>query len=81
MAGTAAMTAAAAVGKFKGRVGAWWRSRREAARRDTGMSTAEYAVGTIAAAAFAAVLYKVVTSGTVSGALNSMIGKALDASF
>nr|WP_240449968.1 DUF4244 domain-containing protein [Streptomyces sp. S1] len=45
------------------------------------MSTAEYAVGTIAAAAFAAVLYKVVTSGTVSGALESMIGKALDASF
>jgi hypothetical protein len=28
---------------------------------DTGMSTAEYAVGTIAAAAFAAVLYTVVT--------------------
>nr|WP_234352052.1 MULTISPECIES: DUF4244 domain-containing protein [unclassified Streptomyces] len=45
------------------------------------MSTAEYAVGTIAAAAFAAVLYKVVTSGAVSGALESMIGKALDASF
>ncbi|MBY8818531.1 DUF4244 domain-containing protein [Streptomyces cinereoruber] len=82
MAGTAAVTAAAAaVGTLKGRVGAWWRSRWEAARRDTGMSTAEYAVGTIAAAAFAAVLYKVVTSGTVSGALNSMIGKALDASF
>lgn len=64
-----------------GRAGGWWRARREAARRDAGMSTAEYAVGTIAAAAFAAVLYKVVTSGTVSGALESMIGKALDASF
>ncbi|MFJ4872211.1 DUF4244 domain-containing protein [Streptomyces sp. NPDC088757] len=74
----AAMTAVAAV---RGRVGGWWRARREAVRRDAGMSTAEYAVGTIAAAAFAAVLYKVVTSGTVSGALESMIGKALDASF
>lgn len=29
---------------------------------EAGMSTAEYAIGTIAAAAFAAVLYKVVTT-------------------
>jgi hypothetical protein len=29
---------------------------------EAGMSTVEYAIGTIAAAAFAAVLYKVVTS-------------------
>ncbi|MFJ2113155.1 DUF4244 domain-containing protein [Streptomyces sp. NPDC087850] len=50
-------------------------------RSDTGMTTAEYAMGTIAACAFAAVLYKVVTSGAVSGALQSMIGKALDAQF
>ncbi|MFG2899563.1 DUF4244 domain-containing protein [Streptomyces zaomyceticus] len=59
----------------------WWRARREAARRDAGMTTSEYAVGTIAAAGFAAVLYKIVTSGTVSGALESVIGKALDAPF
>ncbi|MEU8617993.1 DUF4244 domain-containing protein [Streptomyces sp. NPDC048623] len=45
------------------------------------MSTTEYAMGTIAAAAFAAVLYKVLTSGTVSKALESLIGKALDAPF
>ena len=32
-----------------------------AVRGEEGMSTAEYAIGTIAAAAFAAVLYKVVT--------------------
>lgn len=76
-----AFTAAAMATAVRDRVGGWWRARREAARRDAGMSTAEYAVGTIAAAAFAAVLYKVVTSGTVSGALESMIGKALDASF
>ncbi|MEF9883758.1 DUF4244 domain-containing protein [Streptomyces sp. P9-A4] len=65
----------------KAAVDGWWRARREAARRDTGMTTSEYAVGTIAAAGFAAVLYKIVTSGTVSGALESVIGKALDASF
>ncbi|MFF5783474.1 DUF4244 domain-containing protein [Streptomyces sp. NPDC012693] len=59
----------------------WWRERREAARRDEGMTTSEYAVGTIAAAGFAAVLYKIVTSGAVSGALESVIGKALDAPF
>ncbi|MFJ1649244.1 DUF4244 domain-containing protein [Streptomyces sp. NPDC088258] len=60
------------------------RTRRALARRfgtDAGMTTSEYAVGTIAACAFAAVLYKVVTSGAVSGALQSLIGKALDAQF
>lgn len=48
---------------------------------DAGMSTSEYAMGTIAACAFAAVLYKVVTSELVSTALQSTIGKALDAPF
>ncbi|MBM9620244.1 DUF4244 domain-containing protein [Streptomyces zhihengii] len=52
-----------------------------ASRRDRGMTTSEYAMGTIAACAFAAVLYKVITSGAVSGALESVIGKALDAQF
>ncbi|GLF96017.1 DUF4244 domain-containing protein [Streptomyces yaizuensis] len=45
------------------------------------MTTSEYAMGTIAACAFAAVLYKIVTSGAVAGALESLIGKALDAQF
>lgn len=58
----------------------WWRARTTA-RSDKGMTTSEYAMGTIAAAAFAAVLYKIVTSGTVSAALESVIGKALDAPF
>jgi hypothetical protein len=44
---------------------------------DAGMSTAEYAVGLLAAVAFAGVLYKVVTSGAVQGALNAIITKAL----
>ncbi|MFC4187261.1 MULTISPECIES: DUF4244 domain-containing protein [Streptomyces] len=50
-------------------------------RRDQGMTTSEYAVGTIAACAFAAVLYKVVTSGAVLSALQSLIKDALDAQF
>lgn len=49
--------------------------------RDAGMSTSEYAVGTIAACAFAAVLYKVVTSGPVAAALQSVVEKALNAKF
>ncbi|WP_241518656.1 DUF4244 domain-containing protein [Streptomyces sp. CB03238] len=50
-------------------------------RRDAGMTTAEYAMGTLAACAFAAVLYKIVTSDVVSGGLQSVIGRALDAQF
>ncbi|RYJ31437.1 hypothetical protein CU044_0447 [Streptomyces sp. L-9-10] len=51
------------------------------ARADAGMTTSEYAVGTIAACALAAMLYKVVTSGPVVGALQSLIGRALNAQF
>jgi hypothetical protein len=50
---------------------------RKRMRGDAGMNTAEYAVGTLAAVAFAAVLYKVVTSAAVSNALTSIIQKAL----
>ncbi|MFE0771853.1 DUF4244 domain-containing protein [Streptomyces sp. NPDC058861] len=42
-----AVTAAVVATALKERVGWWWRTRREAARRDEGMSTSEYAVGTI----------------------------------
>jgi hypothetical protein len=41
------------------------------------MSTAEYAVGTLAACAFAALLYKVVTTGAVQDALAGLIQRAL----
>ena len=41
------------------------------------MSTAEYAVGTIAACAFAAVLYKVVTGGSIVTALTDLVASAL----
>ncbi|GAA2291510.1 hypothetical protein GCM10010149_43510 [Nonomuraea roseoviolacea subsp. roseoviolacea] len=44
---------------------------------DRGMSTAEYAVGTIAACAFAALLFKVVSSPEVQAMLSSLIDRAL----
>ncbi len=53
--------------------------RARAARRDAGMVTSEYAVGIVAAVAFAAMLYKVVTSGTVSAELQGIVKRALDA--
>ncbi|MFI6981879.1 DUF4244 domain-containing protein [Embleya sp. NPDC050154] len=50
-------------------------------RDDAGMTTAEYAVGTVAAVAFGAVLFKIVTSPGVATALTGVITKALDVSF
>ncbi|CND41298.1 Uncharacterised protein [Mycobacterium tuberculosis] len=44
---------------------------------DRGMSTAEYAVGTIAAAAFAGLLFKILTSSQVKSLLLQIIEKAL----
>ena len=45
--------------------------------RDAGMNTAEYAMGTVAAVAFATVLYKVVTSDAVAAALTGVVQRAL----
>ncbi|WP_280233415.1 DUF4244 domain-containing protein [Nocardia cyriacigeorgica] len=45
---------------------------------DHGMSTAEYAIGTIAAAAFGAVLYAVVTGDSIVDALTKIIDRALN---
>lgn len=53
----------------------------EVLRGDAGMSTAEYAIGTIAAAAFAAVLYTVVTGDSVVGALDALVQRALSVNF
>jgi hypothetical protein len=44
-----------------------------------GTTTAEYAIGTLAACAFAALLYKIITSGSVSDLLSGIIHKALGA--
>ncbi|MGI8625700.1 MAG: DUF4244 domain-containing protein [Geodermatophilaceae bacterium] len=60
---------AAAGNALRGR----WRSNGG----DAGMSTAEYAVGTIAACAFAAVLYQVVTGDSIVSALQDLIDSAL----
>ena len=44
---------------------------------DAGMTTAEYAVGTVAAVAFAVVLFKVVQSPAVHSALAAIVTGAL----
>ena len=49
-----------------------------AAVDDAGMSTVEYAIGTIAAAAFGAILYSVVTGDSIVGALTNIINRALN---
>jgi hypothetical protein len=62
------------------------RVRRALARRwsrvraagEAGMSTAEYAVGTVAACAFAAVLYRVVTGDSIVTGLGRLVQAALD---
>ena len=62
------------------------RARRALARRwsrvratgEAGMSTAEYAVGTVAACAFAAVLYRVVTGDSIVTGLGRLVQAALD---
>lgn len=51
-----------------------------AATGEDGMSTAEYAIGTIAAAAFGAVLYAVVTGDSIVNALTKIIDRALKTS-
>ena len=50
------------------------------ASADAGMSTVEYAVGTIAAAAFGAVLYTVVSGDSIPDALGGIIEQALNTS-
>ena len=46
---------------------------------EAGMTTAEYAVGTVAACGFAALLYGIVTSSAVHELLLGIITKALHA--
>jgi hypothetical protein len=53
------------------------RLRRRGPRDERGTTTAEYAIGTLAACAFAAVLYKILTSGAVASALGGLVHRAL----
>jgi hypothetical protein len=48
-------------------------------RGDAGMVTSEYAMGIIAAVAFAVLLYEVVTSGQVKTELQNIVKRALSA--
>ena len=45
---------------------------------DDGMSTVEYAIGTIAAAAFGAILYTVITGDSIVSALTNISNRALN---
>ena len=45
---------------------------------ESGMSTVEYAIGTIAAASFGAILYSVVTGDSIVTALTNIITRALN---
>ena len=49
--------------------------------RDRGMSTVEYTLGTLAACAFAVILYKVITSPAVENGLTAVLRKALGTVF
>ena len=59
----------------RGRVARRWAAVRATA--EAGMSTAEYAVGTVAACAFAAVLYRVVTGDSIVAGLTRLVDSAL----
>jgi Protein of unknown function (DUF4244) len=59
----------------RGRLARRWAAVR--ASGEAGMSTAEYAVGTVAACAFAAVLYRVVTGGSIVTGLTDLVESAL----
>jgi hypothetical protein len=48
---------------------------------EAGMTTAEYAVGTVAACGFGGILYKVITSPEILGLLRDVIASAFKLSF
>ncbi len=52
-------------------------ARLRTVQQDDGMTTAEYAVGTVAACGFGGVLYKVITSDPVTDLLSTLVEKAL----
>lgn len=57
------------------------RRRAGVAGDDRGMSTVEYAIGTLAAAAFALVLLKILTGEAVASRMSELITQALSGSF
>jgi hypothetical protein len=63
---------------FRAALPAWL---RRLGRDDNGMSTVEYAIGTVAAAAFGALLYTVVTGDSILTALTGLVERALTVTF
>jgi Protein of unknown function (DUF4244) len=86
---TSTPTVAAALPLTAGRSGrsgrsgwsGWLGRRLRATGREAGMTTAEYAVGTVAACGFGGVLYKVLTSDAVVTLLTDILKRALTLSF
>ena len=74
-------TPASAVRGVLSRLVVWRPASRTGAARDAGMSTAEYAIGTVAACAFAVLLYKVITSTQVFDLLSGVVTRALHVPF
>ena len=56
-------------------------ARLTAVGAEAGMTTAEYAVGTVAACGFGGILYKVITSPEILGLLRDVIASAFKLSF
>ncbi len=61
------------------RIRLWGKACAARVRRsaDAGMTTVEYAIGTVVAAALAAVLYKIVTGDSIVAGLTSLVQSAL----
>ena len=57
------------------------RLRALRAGRDDGMTTAEYAVGTVAACGFGGILFKILTSPEISRMLRDLVERALSVAF
>jgi hypothetical protein len=55
--------------------------RRRRRRDDSGMTTAEYAIGTVAACGFAGLLLKILTSTQVGDLLTSVVRRAFEVAF
>ena len=74
---TAAITTTHSVNSFLAAIYIKIAARAAVLRRDDGMSTIEYAMGSLAAAALAAVLYMVINGNGVVDAIEGIITDAL----
>lgn len=64
------------------RLARWWHAPRGSSQAlERGMTTAEYAVGTVAACGFAGLLFKIVTSSKVQSMLTDTVQRALELPF